>query len=93
MFAPVSEPMDSRAWADFFNEVADGLGSEPPCFKALVNKQGYDGIFQEWCLTVQAAVNDIAPGAIGDPPLNEIAKGNRFGKAFTSWFNAVAEEI
>lgn len=94
MEAPIKEPITSRAWKDFFIEVSDAIGSPPPHFLTWENKNGgYDAIFSMWCMNVQAAINDVTPDTINDPPLNEKTEAGRFGRAFSDWFMSVAQEV
>jgi hypothetical protein len=93
MEAPIKDPITNRTWQDFFIEISDLIGSPPPHFQKLESKAGYDSLFVMWCMNVQTAINDVTPGIINDPPLNERIEAGRFGKAFADWFMSVAQEV
>ena len=94
MEAPVTEPIKSRAWRDFFVWVSDTLGIFDPFFMGFIfNKTfGYNPVFLRWCLAAQQAVNAVTPGAISDFPVKEIAQA-RFGPMACQWFVKLAKEV
>lgn len=90
---PAIDPAGGLSWKNFFIELSDALGIEPPNFSTPARGQNYDAMFQVWCMRVQAAINDVTPLTIDDPPLTEAMNGHVFGRSFLDWFNAVATEV